>query len=93
MKIITRGKKIAEYSQVEGILTVDDAEGVFWLKLTYDSGKSQCIVALSKFEVARIINVGLEDAQIVAACKRQKPDLMKDFLKNLEEEGEDKDGK
>ena len=42
MKIITRGKKIPEYSQVKGIMTVDDTEGIFWLKLTYDSGKSHC---------------------------------------------------
>jgi len=80
MKIITRGKKIPEYSQIEGIMTVDDTEGIFWLKLTYDSGKSQCIVELSEFEVARIITVGLKDAKIVAACKRQKQNIIKDFL-------------
>lgn len=80
MKITTRGKKIPEYSQVEGIMTVDDTEGIFWLKLTYDSGKSQCIVALSEFEVARIINVGLKDTKIVAACKRQEHGLVEDFL-------------
>jgi len=81
MKIITRGKKIPEYSQVKGILTVDNTEGIFWLKLTYDSGKSQCIVALSEFEVARIINVGLKDTKIVAACKRQDQNIVEDFLK------------
>lgn len=80
MKIITRGKKIPKYSQIKGILTVDDTEGIFWLKLTYDSGKSQCIVALSEFEVARIINVGLKDSKIVAACKRQNQSIIKDFL-------------
>jgi len=81
MKIITRGKKIPEYSQVKGIMTVDDTEGIFWLKLTYDSGKSQCIVALSEFEIAQIINAGLKDAKIVAACKRQDHGLLKDFLR------------
>jgi len=81
MKIITRGKKIPEYSQVKGIMTVDNTEGIFWLKLTYDSGKSQCIVALSEFEVARIINVGLKDTKIVAACKRQDQNIVEDFLK------------
>ncbi len=88
MKIITRGKKIAEYSQVKGIMTVDDTEGIFWLKLTYDSGKSQCIVALSEFEVARIINVGLKDAKIVAACKRQEHGIVEDFLKEGRKEDE-----
>jgi len=48
--------------------------------LTYDSGKSQCIVELSEFEVARIINVGLKDAKIVAACKRQEQNIIKGFL-------------
>lgn len=86
MKIITRGKKIPEYSQVKGIMTIDDTEGIFWLKLTYDSGKSQCIVALSKFEVARIINVGLKDSEIVAACKRQDHNLFKEFFKRGEKE-------
>jgi len=81
MKIITRGKKIPEYSQVKGIMTVDDTEGIFWLKMDYDSGKSQCIVALSEFEVAHIINVGLKDVKIVAACKRQRHSLVEDFLK------------
>jgi len=37
-------------------------------------------VELSEFEVAKIINAGLEDVKIVAACKRQKHSLMKDFL-------------
>lgn len=81
MKLTTRAKRIPGYSQIEGIMTVDDSAGSFWLKLTYDSGKSQCIVALSKFEIARIINVGLKDAEIVAACKRQEPGLVENFLK------------
>lgn len=80
MKITTRGKKIPAYSQIKGDMTVDDTEGIFWLKLTYDSGKSQCIVELSKFDVARIINVGLKDAEIIAGCKRQKQNIIKDFL-------------
>jgi len=82
MKLITRAKSIPEYSQINGIMSVDDSGGLnFWLKLTYDSGKSQCIVELSKFEIARIINVGLKDAEIVATCKRQEPGLVKNFLK------------
>jgi len=81
MKIITRGKKIPEYSQVKGIMTLDDTEGSFWLKMDYDSGKSQCVIELSEFEVAQIINAGLKDAKIVAACKRQKHSLVEDFLK------------
>jgi len=81
MKIITRGKKIPEYSQVKGIMTVDNTEGIFWLKLDFDSGSGQHIVELSKFEVAQIINAGLKDAEIVAACKRQKQNIVEDFLK------------
>jgi len=80
MKLTTRAKKIPGYSQIDGDLTVDDSAGSFWLKLSYDSGKSQCIVELSKFEVAHIINVGLKDAEIVATCKRQHG-LVEDFLK------------
>ena len=80
MKIITRGRKIPEYSQVKGIMTLDITNNIFWLKMTYDSGKSQCIVELSKFEVAQIINTGIKDIKIVAACKRQNNNLMKGFL-------------
>jgi len=81
MKIITRGKKIPEYSQVKGIMTVDTTNDIFWLKMDFDSGKSQCIVELLEFEVAQIINAGLKDSKIVAACKRQKQSIMEDFLK------------
>jgi len=81
MKIITRGKKISEYSQVKGIMTVDVSNDIFWLKLTYNSGKSQCIVELSKFEVAQVINAGLKDVKIVAACKRQDQNLLNAFIK------------
>jgi len=80
MKLTTRAKSISGYSQIKGDMTVDDTAGNFWLKLTYDSGKSQCIIELSKFEVARIINVGLRDPKIVAGCKRQNHSLIKDFL-------------
>lgn len=81
MKIITRGKKISEYSQVKGIMTVDVTNDIFWLKLTYDSGKSQCIVELSKFEVAQVINAGIKHVKIVAACKRQDQNLLNTFIK------------
>ncbi|MBA7599705.1 hypothetical protein ES703_06742 [subsurface metagenome] len=80
MKLTTRAKKIPGYSQIKGDMSVDDSGGNFWLKLTYDSGKSQCIVELSKFEVARIINVGLRDSEIVAGCKRQDQDILEGFL-------------
>jgi len=62
-------------------MTVDTTNNIFWLKLDYDSGSGQCIVELSEFEVAQIINAGLKDAKIVAACKRQEHDLVEDFLK------------
>jgi len=81
MKIITRGKRISKYSTIKGLMTVDITNDIFWLKLDYDSGNSQCIVELSEFEVAQIINAGLKNAKIVAACKRQKQDLVEDFLK------------
>jgi len=80
MKIITRGKRISKYSSVKGLMTVDITNDIFWLKLDFDSGRAQCIVELSEFEVAKIINVGLKDAKIVAACKRQNNSLIKDFL-------------
>jgi len=80
MKLTTRAKRIPGYSQIEGIMSVDDSAGSFWLKLTYDSGKSQCIVELTKFEVARIINVGARDPEIVAGCERQSKGILKDFL-------------
>jgi len=79
MKIITRGKRIAKYSSVRGLMTVDVTNDIFWLKLDFDSGRSQCIVELSEFEVANIINTGLKNAKIVAACKRQEHSLVKDF--------------
>jgi len=81
MRIITRGKKIAEYSSIKGLMTVDDTAGSFWLKLDFDSGSGQYIVELSEFEVAQIINAGLKDARIVAACKRQGQSPVADFLK------------
>jgi len=81
MKITTRDKKISAYSQIKGFMVVEYAGGddSFWLKLDPDMG-GQYIVELSEFEVAQIINAGLENAKIVAACKRQKHSLMKDFL-------------
>ena len=81
MKIITRGKRISKYSKVTGLMTVDVTNDIFWLKLDFDSGRAQYIVELSEFEVAHIINVGLKDTKIVAACKRQKNSLVEDFLK------------
>ena len=81
MKIITRGRKVPEYSQVKGIMTVDTTNNIFWLKMDFDSGKGQCIVELLEFEVAQIMNAGLKDAKIVAACKRQKQGIIEDFLK------------
>lgn len=80
MKLTTRSKSIPGYSQIKGDMTVDDTNNVFWLKLTYNSGKDQCIVELSKFEVARIINVGVRDPEIVAGCERQKQDIIRGFL-------------
>ena len=80
MKIITRGKRISKYSKVSGLMTVDVTNDIFWLKLDFDSGSGQCIVELSEFEVARIINVGLKDPKIVAARKRQNQSIIKDFL-------------
>ena len=80
MKLTTRAKEILGYSQIKGDMSIDDTNNTFWLKLTYDSGKSQCIVELSKFEVARIINVGLRNSEIVAGCKRQRKNIIKDFL-------------
>ena len=81
MKIITRGKRISKYSRVSGLMTLDVNNDIFWLKLDFDSGRAQCIVELSEFEVAQIINAGLKDAKIVAACKRQGQSLVEDFLK------------
>jgi len=81
MKIITRGKRISKYSTVKGLMTVDVTNDIFWLKLDFDSGRGQCIVELSEFEVAQIINAGLKNVKIVAACKRQKHGIMEDFLK------------
>ena len=81
MKIITRGKRISKYSKVSGLMTVDVTNDIFWLKLDFDSGKAQCIVELSEFEVAQIINTGLKDARIVNACKRQGQSPVEDFLK------------
>jgi len=81
MKIITRGKMISKYSTVKGLMTVDVTNDSFWVKMDYGSGSSQCIVELSEFEVAQIINAGLKDAKIVAACKRQEHGLVEDFLK------------
>lgn len=81
MKIITRGKRISKYSSIRGLMTVNITNDIFWLKLDFDSGRAQCIVELSEFEVANIINVGLKDAKIVAACKRQGQSPVEDFLK------------
>ena len=81
MKIITRGKKIAEYSNIKGLMTVDITNDIFWLKMDFDSGKGQIIVELSEFEVAQIINAGLNNIKIVAACKRQRNNpILRDFL-------------
>lgn len=81
MRIITRGKGIREYSTIKGIMTVDNTSGSFWLKLDLEFGKGQYIVELSRFELAQIINVGLKDAEIIKACKRQKQNIIEDFLK------------
>ena len=81
MKIITRGKRISKYSNVRGLMTVDVTNDIFWLKMDYDSGSGQCIVELSEFEVAQIINAGLKDVKIVAACKRQGQSPVADFLR------------
>ena len=81
MKIITRGKRIPKYSTVKGLMTVDVTNDSFWLKMDYDSGSSQCIVDLSEFEVAQIINIGLKNTKIVAACKRQEQSPVADFLR------------
>jgi len=81
MKIITRGKRISKYSTVKGLMTVDVTNDIFWLKLDFDSGRAQCIVELSEFEVAQIINAGLKNVKIITACKRQKQGLVEDFLK------------
>lgn len=80
MKLITRGKRIPKYSKISGLMSVDVTNNIFWLKMDIDSGRGQCIVELSEFEVAQVINAGLEDAKIVAACKRQKHGLVEDFL-------------
>jgi len=80
MKIITRGKKILEYSSIKGLMTVDTTNDIFWLKMDFDSGKGQIIIELLEFEVAQIINAGLKDVKIVAACKRQRKNPIKDFL-------------
>jgi len=81
MKIITRGKRISKYSTTKGLMTVDVTNNIFWLKMDFDSGSGQLIVELSEFEVAQIINAGLKDTKIVAACKRQKRSIVEDFLK------------
>jgi len=81
MKIITRGKRISKYSKITGLMTVDVTNDIFWLKLDFDSGSGQCIVELSEFEVAQIINAGLKDTKIVAASYRQQHSLVEDFLK------------
>ena len=83
MKIIIRGKipKHSPYTTINGLMTIDPTNNVFWVKIDCYAGKAQYIMELSKFEVARIINVGLKDPKIVAACKRQKHSLVEDFLK------------
>ena len=80
MKLTTRVKEIPGYSQIKGDMSIDDTNDIFWLKLTYNSGKNQCIIELSKFEVAQIINVGLRNSEIMASCKRQRKNVIKDFL-------------
>ena len=82
MKIIIRGKipKHSPYTTINGLMTIDPANDVFWVKIDCYSGKAQYIMELSKFEVARIINVGLKDPKIVEACKRQENNLIKAFL-------------
>ena len=81
MKIITRGKRISKYSSIKGLMTVDVANDIFWLKMDFDSGSGQIIVELLEFEVAQIINAGLKNNKIVAACKRQKQGVVEDFLR------------
>lgn len=82
MKIIIRGKipKYVPYTTISAMMTVDSTNDVFWVKMDCYSGKAQYIMELSKFEVARIINVGLKDPKIVAACVRQKNKLINAFL-------------
>ena len=83
MKIIIRGKipKYSPYTTINGLMTIDTTNDVFWVKIDCYSGKGQYIVELSKFEVAQIINVGLKDAKIVAACRRQRNNpILRDFL-------------
>lgn len=82
MKIIIRGKipKYSPYTTINGLMTIDTANDVFWVKIDCYSGRAQYIIELSKFEVAQIINAGLKDDKIVAACKRQKNSLIRAFL-------------
>jgi hypothetical protein len=85
MIITTRGVGIPKYNQKRGLMSIDDSNNVFWVKMTIapisKASASQYIIEFSKFEVARIINAGLKDAEIVATCKRQDHGLIEDFLK------------
>jgi hypothetical protein len=82
MKITTRSVGISKYSQKEGLMVLDTSDNVFWVKMdTIKKLKTeQYIVQFSKFEVAQIINAGIKDVEIVAACKRQEHNLIKLFL-------------
>lgn len=84
MKITTRSVGISKYSQKTGLMSIDCSNNVFWVKVDIapisKAPASQYIIEFSKFEVARIINVGLKDVEIVAACKRQGHNIIKDFL-------------
>jgi hypothetical protein len=82
MKITTRSVGISKYHQKEGLMMIDTSNNIFWVKM--DTNKAlieQYIIQFSEFEVAQIINAGLKDAKIVAACKRQERNIIKDFLK------------
>jgi len=72
MEITTRGKGIPEFSIKRGMMTVEfspNEEKTVWLKLDV-SGKEQYIVELTKFEIARVIAVGILDDEVMEICER-----------------------
>ena len=72
MKITTRGKGILAYKVKTGVMSVDfvpNKGDKVWLKMDV-SGKEQYIIELEKFDVARLIAIGLQDKEIFTICQR-----------------------
>lgn len=69
MKLTSRGNLLSKWSQIEGIMSIDEP---LIIKLTTPGGKKQFLVEFSEFERGRLLRWLLEDKKAIEFYKRNK---------------------